>query len=46
MPYAVLLVGGNKGGDDRWYKRNVPLAERLFEAHLADLKEEDHGEKA
>ena len=25
---AVLLVGGNKGGDKRWYEKNIPIAER------------------
>lgn len=34
---AVLLVGGDKTGNARWYKRHVPLAERLFEEHLASL---------
>ena len=27
---AVLLLGGNKRGDDRWYTRNVPLADDRF----------------
>lgn len=37
---ALLLIGGNKGGDDRWYERMIPLAEALFEAHLDALKRE------
>jgi hypothetical protein len=32
---AVLLVGGNKAGDKRWYKTNIPVAEERFERHLA-----------
>ena len=32
---ALLLVGGDKTGDDKWYDRMVPVADRLFEAHLA-----------
>lgn len=28
---AVLLIGGNKKGDDRFYQREVPRAERLLE---------------
>ena len=29
---AVLLVGGNKGGDKRWYVVHIPIAEKLFAA--------------
>jgi hypothetical protein len=28
---AILLVAGDKTGDDRWYEKNVPVADRLFE---------------
>ena len=38
---AILLLGGDKVGDDRWYERNVPLADRLYDNHLAGIKEED-----
>jgi len=38
---AILLLGGDKTGDDRWYERNVPLADRLYDNHLAGIKEED-----
>ena len=38
---ALLLVGGNKAGDKRWYTRMIPLAEAIFERHLANLNEED-----
>ena len=31
---AVLLLGGNKAGDDRWYETNVPKAEKLFAQYL------------
>ena len=34
---ALLLVGGDKTGDDKWYDRMVPVADRLFEAHLAQI---------
>jgi hypothetical protein len=37
---AILLVGGDKTGDDRWYEVNVPIADRLYDAHLEELKEE------
>lgn len=37
---AVLLVGGDKTGDDRWYEVNVPKADKLYEQHLEELKKE------
>jgi hypothetical protein len=40
---AVLLLGGDKTGDDRWYERNVPLADQLYDNYLAEIKEEDDG---
>ncbi|MGH9617201.1 MAG: type II toxin-antitoxin system RelE/ParE family toxin [Acidobacteriaceae bacterium] len=33
---AVLLLGGNKTGDDRWYDTHVPKAENLFAAYLKE----------
>lgn len=35
---ALLLLGGDKTGDDRWYERFVPVADRLYEAHLRTIK--------
>ena len=42
---AVLLIGGNKTGDDRWYNRFVPLADDLYDEHLEELmhEEEENG---
>jgi hypothetical protein len=37
---AILLVGGTKKGDDRWYEVNVPIAEKLYAKHLTQLIEE------
>lgn len=37
---AILLIGGDKTGDDRWYETVVPIADRLFECHLNELKKE------
>lgn len=37
---ALLLIGGNKAGDKRWYKRMIPLAEAIFERHLQSLEKE------
>ncbi|HEY0264041.1 MAG TPA: type II toxin-antitoxin system RelE/ParE family toxin [Granulicella sp.] len=33
---AVLLLGGNKTGDDRWYDTHVPKAEKLLMAYLKE----------
>ena len=38
---ALLLIGGDKAGNDRWYIENVPKAERIFEEHLKEIKQED-----
>ena len=37
---AVLLVGGDKTGDDRWDENFVPVADRLFADHLNELRKE------
>jgi hypothetical protein len=37
---AILLIGGDKTGDDRWYDTNVPLADELYDRHLAALEKE------
>ncbi len=34
---AILILGGNKTGDDRWYDVNVPKADSLYDAYLATL---------
>ncbi len=38
---AVLLIGGSKAGDDRWYKVNVPKADKLYAEYLERLKGEE-----
>lgn len=37
---AILLIGGRKTGDDRWYDKFVPLADRLYDEHLDELRGE------
>lgn len=37
---AILLIGGNKVGDKRWYERFIPVADRLYDMHLKELKNE------
>ena len=38
---AILLIGGDKTGDDRWYEVYVPIADRLYQGHLNALRNED-----
>ena len=37
---AILLIGGNKKGNDRWYREFVPIADKLYDEHLTELKNE------
>lgn len=37
---AILLIGGDKTGDDRFYDRMIPIADDLYDQHLRDLKAE------
>ena len=37
---VILLLGGKKAGGARWYEKYVPLAERIYEQHLKELKQE------
>ena len=37
---AILLIGGDKTGDGRWYEAFVPRADDLYDEHLRILKEE------
>ena len=38
---AILLLGGDKTGNDRWYDENVPTADRLYDDYLLELAEEN-----
>ena len=37
---AILLIGGDKTGHDRWYEQFVPVADRLYDRHLETLNRE------
>ena len=38
---AILLVGGDKSGQwQHWYLANVPVADRLYDEYLDELREE------
>lgn len=37
---AILLIGGDKTGDKRFYEKYVPLADKLYDEHLEELRKE------
>ncbi len=37
---AILLVGGEKGGDNRFYTKMIPIADRLYDEHLRQIENE------
>lgn len=37
---AILLIAGDKTGNDRWYEIFVPRADDLYDDHLKTLEEE------
>lgn len=37
---SVLLIGGDKTGDARFYERMIPIADALFSTHLEELRKE------
>lgn len=41
---ALLLCGGDKTGDDRWYERHVAIADRLYDEHLVTLSKEEQAD--
>ena len=37
---AILLIGGDKTGNDRWYAEYVPIADDLYDQYIDELKKE------
>lgn len=37
---AILLIGGDKTGDDRFYDTYIPIADRLYDIYLEEIKNE------
>ncbi|MGD1092065.1 MAG: type II toxin-antitoxin system RelE/ParE family toxin [Bryobacteraceae bacterium] len=35
---AILLIGGEKTGKDRWYEAHVPRADASYDRHLRELE--------
>jgi hypothetical protein len=37
---AILLIGGDKTGKDRFYDRYIPIADRLYDEYIEELRAE------
>ncbi len=37
---CILLIGGDKTGNDRFYAEYVPVADALYDEHLEELRKE------
>jgi hypothetical protein len=37
---AILLLGGDKTGNDRWYEEYVPQGDDIYDQHLKELEDE------
>ena len=37
---AILLIGGDKTGNNRFYDEMIPIADRLYDEHLNELRKE------
>ncbi len=37
---SILLIGGDKTGNDRFYEEYVPVADALYDEHLEELRKE------
>ena len=37
---AILLIGGDKTGNDRFYDEMIPQADRLYDQHIETLTAE------
>ena len=37
---VILLIGGDKTGDRRFYERMIPIADALYDEHLVELENE------
>jgi hypothetical protein len=40
---GMLLIGGDKTGNPRWYEEYVPRADAIYEQHLMEIEAEQGG---
>lgn len=38
---AILLIGGDKTGNQRFYEEMIPVADRLYDEHLVEIEREE-----
>ena len=37
---VILLIGGDKIGNDRFYAQYIPVADKLYSEHIEELRKE------
>jgi hypothetical protein len=37
---AILLIGGDKTGDEQFYERMVPIADALYDTYIDEIRKE------
>jgi hypothetical protein len=37
---AILLIGGDKTGNDRFYEKMIPIADRLYDIYIEEIRKE------
>jgi len=37
---AILLIGGDKTGDNRFYERMIPIADALYDTYIKEIRKE------
>ena len=42
---AILLIGGDKTGDDKFYDVMVPRADKIYDVYLKEIQEEKDGKE-
>ncbi|HYK64607.1 MAG TPA: type II toxin-antitoxin system RelE/ParE family toxin [Patescibacteria group bacterium] len=42
---AILLIGGRKAGVQRFYDKFIPIADRLYDEHIDELRAESEKER-
>ncbi|MCL2721247.1 MAG: type II toxin-antitoxin system RelE/ParE family toxin [Treponema sp.] len=40
---AILLIGGDKTGNDNFYEEMIPKADKIFDEYLKEIQEEKNG---
>lgn len=40
---AILLIGGDKTGNERWYEQFIPVADRIYQKYLEEIRREGVG---